>query len=56
MKENELRIEQYVRRAAEVRSDNVPHERMSKTGERCCLELLPGYVTVSVNRSAEVGC
>lgn len=30
-KENELKIEKYVRRAAGIKCDNVPHKRMSES-------------------------
>lgn len=42
-KENELKIEKYVRRAAGIKCDNVPHKRMSDPSDQCSLELCPGY-------------
>lgn len=46
-KENELRIQKYVRRAAEVKRDYLLHKRMSKSGEQCSLEWYQRYVPVS---------
>lgn len=42
-KENKLKIKKYVRRAAGIKHDNVPHKRMSNAGDQCSLELCIGY-------------
>ena len=46
-KENDLRIQKYVRRVAEVKRDYLLHRRMSKTGQQRSLEQYQSYVPVS---------